>query len=58
MDDKVGLDRRKPDALNRGRVDYLSQDDSENEELCDLETPKIGKVLDSINEMMNSMERE
>jgi hypothetical protein len=26
--------------------------------LCDLETPKIGKVLDSINEMMNSMERE
>jgi N-acetylmuramoyl-L-alanine amidase CwlA len=34
------------------------ENDSENKEMCELETPKISKVLDIVSEMMNWMKRE
>jgi hypothetical protein len=46
------------EVLNRGRAEYLLEDGSENEEVCELETPKISKVLDSISEVINLMERQ
>jgi hypothetical protein len=42
-----------PEVLNYTRADYLLEDDSENEEMCELSTPKISKALDSISEVMN-----
>jgi hypothetical protein len=44
------------EVLNRRRAEYVSEDDSENEEMCELETPKISKPLDSISEVMNWLE--
>jgi hypothetical protein len=46
------------EVLNHGRAEYLLEDDSKIEEMCDLETPKISRVLDSISEMMNWMARQ
>jgi hypothetical protein len=46
------------EVLNRRRAEYLSEDDSKNEEMCWLETPKISKVLDTISEVMNWMGRQ
>jgi hypothetical protein len=46
-----------PEVLNCRREDYLLEDDSENEEMCELATPKISKVLDSISEVMNWIDR-
>jgi hypothetical protein len=34
------------------------EDDRKNEEMCETETPKISKLLDSISELMNLMERQ
>jgi hypothetical protein len=46
------------EVLNCRRAEYLSEDDSKNEQMCQLETLKISIVLHSINEMMNWMERQ
>jgi hypothetical protein len=35
----------------------ILSDDSENEEVCEVEPCKISRVLDSINEVMNWIER-
>jgi hypothetical protein len=41
----------------RGMLEVL-EDDSEKEEMCELETPKIIKVSNTISEAMNWMERQ
>jgi hypothetical protein len=46
------------EVLNCRRAEYLLEDDSKNEEMCELETPKINKVLDDISEVMNWVERQ
>jgi hypothetical protein len=46
------------EVLNCGRAEYLLQDDSKNEEMCEIKTPKISKALDSISEVMSCMERQ
>jgi hypothetical protein len=46
-----------PEVLNCRRADYLLEDDCENEKMCELETPKISKVLDIISEVMNCIDR-
>jgi hypothetical protein len=47
-----------PEVLNRRRTEHLLEDASKNKEMCELETPKISKVLDSISKVMNWMERQ
>jgi hypothetical protein len=44
--------------LNCRSAEYSSGDDMENQEMCELQTPKISEVLDSISEVMNWMERQ
>jgi hypothetical protein len=39
-------------VLNHGRAEYLSEGDSGNEEMCELETPEVSKALDSTSEVM------
>jgi hypothetical protein len=36
---KSVLIEKKPDVLNHGRAEYLSEDKSENEEMCELLRP-------------------
>jgi hypothetical protein len=62
-DDETPVDVYKDDeeiaaeVLNHRRAEHLLEDDSENEQTCELETPKISKVLDSASKVMNLMER-
>jgi hypothetical protein len=46
------------EVLNSGKEKYLLDFDGKNEEMCELEIPKIRKVLDSISEVMNCNERQ
>jgi hypothetical protein len=44
--------------LNGGRAESLPEDESEKEEICELKILKISKVLNTISEVMNQVERE
>jgi hypothetical protein len=54
---KLHDDGTVAEVLNSGKAEYLLEADSKNEEMCGLETPKVIRVLDSISDMMNWMER-
>jgi hypothetical protein len=48
---------KSPPVLQCGTL-KMSKDDSENEEMRELQTPKISEALHSISEVMNWMETQ